>query len=194
MWLGGLQAGSIPATDIDCDDVDAVHEEDIHYCCQHPDGHNELIERCANQTGFRLPKRNEEAEVDIPADRLMGANCFSHCVFDGLKFLVDNKVDMPTVREHFNTTFVADPEYAKEMIDAFELCKETGKLWIYSYYNSSLSFAFLQAAIMVWRCSSRVFIHTAIPRLASSLAALCVASSIIVPSNAGRRARHARQP
>lgn len=181
MWLGGLQAGSIPATEIDCDDVDAVHEEDIHYCCQHPDGHNELIERCANQTGFRLPKRDEEAEVDIPADRLMGANCFSHCVFEGLKFMKDNKVDMQTVREHFNTKFVADPEYAKEMIDAFEMCKEMGKLWTYFYYNTPLIFALMQAVNTVWRCSSMGFIHTVILRPALSLAALCDASSTIVP-------------
>lgn len=127
IWISWLRAGSVRATEIDCDDVDAVDEDRIHYCCKHPDGPNDLIEHCANQTGFRLPKRDEEAEVDIPADRLMRGNCFSQCVFDGLKFLKDHKVDMQTVREHFTKNFVDDPEYAKEMIDAFEVCKDAGE-------------------------------------------------------------------
>lgn len=142
--------GTISATVINCDDVDAVDEEHIRSCCKHPDGHNELIERCANQTGFRLPNRDEEAEVDIPADRLITANCFSQCLFDALKFLKDQKVDMPTVREHFTKKFVEDPEYAKEMIDAFEVCKDSGESGLYCTSNCLFTSAMLQPDHTMW--------------------------------------------
>ncbi|KAH8407514.1 hypothetical protein KR222_004784, partial [Zaprionus bogoriensis] len=114
------------ATEIDCDNVDEVKEQNIHTCCTHPDSHSEVIRNCANQTHFQPGTHIEEEVLDITADRLMTANCFSHCIFDRLKLMKEGKIDMQAVRDYFNTKFASDPEYAKEMINAFDMCKDVG--------------------------------------------------------------------
>jgi len=39
---------------IDCENTEGINEEHIHYCCKHPDGHNDIIEDCAKETNFLL--------------------------------------------------------------------------------------------------------------------------------------------
>ncbi|KAH8389741.1 hypothetical protein KR200_000866, partial [Drosophila serrata] len=107
---------------IDCENPEAINEEHIHYCCKHPEGHNDIIESCAKETDFMLPNHNEEALVDITADRAIRGTCFGKCVFGKLNLMKDNNLDMVAVKKYFNDKFVDDPEYAKEMINAFDHC------------------------------------------------------------------------
>ncbi|XP_017024477.1 uncharacterized protein Obp58c [Drosophila kikkawai] len=107
---------------IDCENPEAINEEHIHYCCKHPEGHNDIIESCAKETDFMLPNHNEEALVDITADKAIRGTCFGKCVFGKLKLMKDNNLDMEAVRKYFNDKFIDDPEYAKEMINAFDHC------------------------------------------------------------------------
>ncbi|KAH8327137.1 hypothetical protein KR074_003810 [Drosophila pseudoananassae] len=107
---------------IDCDKPETINEEHIHYCCKHPDGHNDIIENCAKETGFHLASQTEEALVDITADRAIRGTCFGKCILNKLNLMKDNNVDMDGVRKYFNTKFGDDPEYAKEMINAFDHC------------------------------------------------------------------------
>ncbi|EDW56823.1 general odorant-binding protein 68 [Drosophila sechellia] len=107
---------------IDCENTEAINEEHIHYCCKHPDGHNDLIEGCARETNFTLPNQKEEALVDITADRAIRGTCFGKCVFSKLNLMKDNTLDMDAVRSLFTERFPDDPEYVKEMINAFDHC------------------------------------------------------------------------
>ncbi|XP_030562091.1 uncharacterized protein LOC115763601 [Drosophila novamexicana] len=107
---------------VHCRHMERIHEDHIHYCCKHPDGHNDVTELCAQQTNFRLPSRNEEAMEDITVDEVMSANCWAKCVFDHYKFMVNDSLDMLAVRSHFRTVHKLDLEYETEMLDAFEKC------------------------------------------------------------------------
>ncbi|XP_017146496.1 uncharacterized protein LOC108158571 [Drosophila miranda] len=107
---------------IDCENPEAINEEHIHYCCKHPDGHNDIIEKCAKETGFQLPSQTEEAMVDITADRAIRGTCFGKCVFGSLNFMKGEELDMEAVRNYFSSKFADDSEYAKEMISAFDHC------------------------------------------------------------------------
>ncbi|XP_037715987.1 general odorant-binding protein 66 [Drosophila subpulchrella] len=107
---------------IDCENPEGINEEHIHYCCKHPDGHNDIIEDCARETNFLLPNQNEEALVDITADRAIRGTCFGKCVFSKLNLMKDKALDMDAVRTYFTEKFPDDPEYVKEMINAFDHC------------------------------------------------------------------------
>lgn len=60
--------------------------------------------------------------MDITADRAIRGTCFGKCILNKLSLMKDNNVDMDGVRNYFNTKFSSDPEYAKEMINAFDHC------------------------------------------------------------------------
>lgn len=60
--------------------------------------------------------------MDITADRAIRGTCFGKCILNKLNLMKDNNVDMDGVKKYFNTKFASDPEYAKEMINAFDHC------------------------------------------------------------------------
>ncbi|KAM8711241.1 hypothetical protein ACLKA7_000389 [Drosophila subpalustris] len=113
---------SFVASEIDCDKAENVNEEHIHYCCKHPDDHNEIVEICTKETGFKLSNNREKSILDITADRAISASCFSDCILNKLKFLKDRKLDMLAVRQYFEKEYSNDPEYVREMISAFDHC------------------------------------------------------------------------
>lgn len=69
--------------------------------------------------------------MDITADRAIRGTCFGKCVFSKLNLMKDNNLDMDSVRSLFTERFSDDPEYAKEMINAFDHChgKSTEQLF-----------------------------------------------------------------
>ncbi|EDW74306.1 Odorant-binding protein 58c [Drosophila willistoni] len=109
---------------INCNKPPPLNEDHIFTCCKHPDGHNDITEACAKETGFKLPGETFEAMVDITADQAMEGTCFGKCVFLKLNFLKKNttELDIEAVRKYFQTKNADDPEYAKEMINAFDHC------------------------------------------------------------------------
>ncbi|XP_018803987.1 PREDICTED: general odorant-binding protein 66 [Bactrocera latifrons] len=107
---------------IDCDNPESIKEDRIHYCCKHPDGYQGVVDSCAKETGFKFIKHDEEAMVDITVDHAITGTCFGKCVFNKLEFMKGNDLDMTAVRAHFENKSKADPEYAKEMINAFDHC------------------------------------------------------------------------
>ncbi|CAD7014822.1 unnamed protein product [Ceratitis capitata] len=120
----GLALKPTSSLKIDCDNPDSIQEDHIHYCCKHPDGYQEFIDACVKETGFQYGKPEEEAMVDITVDRAITGTCFGKCVFSKLEFLKDNELDMSAVRKHFEDKFKTDPEYAREMINAFDHCHD----------------------------------------------------------------------
>lgn len=110
------------AIKIDCDNPDAIKEDHIHLCCKHPDGHNDIIEACSKETGFKMPSPNEEAIVDITADRAIAGTCFGKCVFAKYNFIENDNLNMDAVRKHYVIAHPDDPEYVKEMVNAFDRC------------------------------------------------------------------------
>ncbi|XP_017837082.1 general odorant-binding protein 68 isoform X2 [Drosophila busckii] len=110
------------AIQIDCNTTETINEDHIHLCCKHPDGHNELIANCAKKHHFKLPNDKEQSLIDLTADRAIAGTCFAQCVFKDLHFMSSNSLDMAAVRKHFQQTYAADAEYAKEMINAFDHC------------------------------------------------------------------------
>ncbi|XP_011177871.1 general odorant-binding protein 66 [Zeugodacus cucurbitae] len=107
---------------IDCDNPESIKEDRIHYCCKHPDGYQEFVDSCAKETGFKFIKHDEEAIVDITADHAILGTCFAKCIFNKLQFMKGDDLDMPAVRKHYEGKFKTDPEYAKEMTNAFDHC------------------------------------------------------------------------
>lgn len=80
------------------------------------------MDSCAKETGFNYIQSNEESIVDITADHATMGTCFAKCVFNKLQFMKGDELDMSAVRQHFESKYKADPEYAKEMINAFDHC------------------------------------------------------------------------
>ena len=80
------------------------------------------MDACAKKTGFKLPNENEQSIVDITADQAFASTCFGKCVFDKLQFLKENQLDMNAVKKYYTKTHANDPEYANEMINAFDHC------------------------------------------------------------------------
>ncbi|EDW61438.1 uncharacterized protein Obp58c [Drosophila virilis] len=115
VWFAG-------ALKIDCDKTDTINEDHIHHCCKHPDGHNDIIASCANETGFKVPNPKEQAIVDLTAGRAIAGTCFAKCVFEKLNIMKDDNLDMDAVRKYLNDKYSDDPEYVKEMISAFDHC------------------------------------------------------------------------
>ncbi|KAH8407691.1 hypothetical protein KR222_010797, partial [Zaprionus bogoriensis] len=106
-----------------CKDVQRIHEDHIHVCCKHPDGHNDITELCAKQTNFKLPSAKEEAMEDLTVDQVMTGFCWAECVFEQYKLLdADKKLNMTAVRSVFKNVHDSDAEYEREMIAAFDLC------------------------------------------------------------------------
>lgn len=100
-----------------------IHEDHIHTCCKHPDGHNDVTEMCAKQTNFKLPSAKEEAMEDLTVDQVMTGFCWAECVFNQYKFMdADNKLNMTAVRSVFAKVHSSDPEYEQEMVSAFDHC------------------------------------------------------------------------
>jgi len=112
---------------IHCRDVERIHEDHIHYCCKHPDGHNDVTELCAKKTKFKLPSINEEALEDVTVDQAMTGTCYAMCVFDHYKFMDKKKLNMKAVKDHYETVYKSDPEYVEEMLNAFDHCHSKGK-------------------------------------------------------------------
>ncbi|SPP72846.1 Hypothetical predicted protein [Drosophila guanche] len=114
---------SVPAVRVHCRHVERIHEDHIHYCCKHPDGHDEVTEMCAKQTNFRLPSTQEEAMEDVTVDQVMSGTCWGKCVFDHYKLMDANgTLDMIAVRSHYKQYHKSDPEYETEMLNAFQKC------------------------------------------------------------------------
>ncbi|XP_043070226.1 uncharacterized protein LOC6571141 [Drosophila grimshawi] len=107
---------------VHCRHVERIHENHIHLCCKHPDGHNNVTEMCAKQTNFKLPSKDEEAIEDLTVDQVMTGSCWADCVFEHYKFMVNGSLDMEAVRSHYRTFHKQDPEYETEMLIAFERC------------------------------------------------------------------------
>ncbi|XP_030388526.1 general odorant-binding protein 68 [Scaptodrosophila lebanonensis] len=107
---------------VHCRHMERIHEDHIHYCCKHPDGHNDVSESCAKKTNYRLPGPNEEDIIDNTVDQVMGSTCFGECVFNHYKFLKNNTLDMEAVIHHYKTVHKEDPEYETEMLQAFDKC------------------------------------------------------------------------
>ncbi|KAH8234418.1 hypothetical protein KR038_009516, partial [Drosophila bunnanda] len=110
------------AIQINCRHTERIHEENIHLCCKHPDGHDDVTEMCAKQTNFRLPNPNEEAIVDVTVDQTMVGTCWAKCVFDHYNLMVNNSLDMVKVRSYYKRYHQTDPEYETEMLNAYEKC------------------------------------------------------------------------
>ncbi|TDG48353.1 hypothetical protein AWZ03_005308 [Drosophila navojoa] len=107
---------------VNCRHMERIHEDHIHYCCKHPDGHNDVSELCAQKTNFKLPSKTEEAMEDNTVDAVMTGSCWAKCVFDHYKFLVNDTLDMLAVRSHYKSVHRLDPEYETEMLAAFDEC------------------------------------------------------------------------
>ncbi|EDV56679.1 Odorant-binding protein 58b [Drosophila erecta] len=116
LWEGLL------AIRVHCRHTERIHEENIHHCCQHPDGHNDVTEMCAKQTNFRLPNPEEEAIEDVTVDQAMLGTCWAKCVFDHYNLMENNTLDMVKVRTHYKRYHQTDPEYETEMLNAYEKC------------------------------------------------------------------------
>ncbi|KAI8037541.1 general odorant-binding protein 66 [Drosophila gunungcola] len=149
---------------IDCENAEAINEEHIHYCCKHPEGHNDIIEECAKVTNFMLASKNEEALVDITADRAIRGTCFGKCVFSKLKLMKDNALDMDAVRKYFTEKFADDPEYVKEMINAFDHChgksEENTSMFLSKPLFKQMSQHFCEPqSSVVLACVIRQFFH-----------------------------------
>nr|AAY55805.1 IP01869p [Drosophila melanogaster] len=86
------------------------------------DGHDDVTESCAKQTNFRLPSPNEEAIVDVTVDQAMVGTCWAKCVFDHYNLMENNTLDMDKVRSYYKRYHQTDPEYATEMLNAYEKC------------------------------------------------------------------------
>ncbi|EDW09077.1 uncharacterized protein LOC6579246 [Drosophila mojavensis] len=110
------------AGEIDCDKTDAVNEDHVHYCCKHPDGHSDIIDSCSKETGFKMPSAKEQSLVDLTATRAISGTCFAKCVFEKMNVMKDDNLDMDSVKKYLNEKFSQDPEYVKEMINAFDHC------------------------------------------------------------------------
>jgi len=115
-----------------------VNDEHIHYCCKHPEDQNEIVDNCAKETGFQLPKSQEKNILDITADRAIAATCFSDCVLNKLKFIKDHKLDMLAVKQHFQTKYNTDPEYSEEMINAFDHCHGKSKFILFCFSSTKV--------------------------------------------------------
>ncbi|XP_034107255.1 general odorant-binding protein 68 [Drosophila nasuta] len=137
---------SSTAIRVHCRDVERIHEDHIHYCCKHPDGHNDVTEQCAKQTKFKLPSRDEEAIEDLTVDHVMTGTCFAKCVFDHYNFMDNDKLNMTAVRNHYQTTYKEDPEYVKEMISAFNLCHSKSEDATAEFLSTSIVRAFSSSA------------------------------------------------
>ncbi|XP_017078829.1 general odorant-binding protein 66 [Drosophila eugracilis] len=149
---------------IDCENPDSIKEEHIHYCCKHPDGHNDIIEDCAKETNFMLANKNEEALVDITADQAIRGTCFGKCVFKKLNLMKDSELDMDAVRKYFTDKFFDDPEYVKEMINAFDHChgksEENTSLFLSKPLFKQMSQHFCEPkSSVVLACVIRQFFH-----------------------------------
>ncbi|XP_017114726.1 uncharacterized protein LOC108137523 [Drosophila elegans] len=107
---------------VHCRHTERIHEENIHHCCQHPDGQNDITEMCAKQTNFRLPNPDEEAMEDVTVDQAMGGTCWAKCVFDHFDLMQNNTLDMVKVRSYYKSYHKTDPEYETEMLNAYEKC------------------------------------------------------------------------
>ncbi|KAH8305924.1 hypothetical protein KR018_004131 [Drosophila ironensis] len=107
---------------VHCRHTERIHEENIHHCCQHPDGHNDVTEKCAKETNFRLPSPNEEAIEDVTVDQVMSGTCWAKCVFDHFDLLHDRELNMTKVRAYYQRYHTSDPEYEKEMVNAYDHC------------------------------------------------------------------------
>ncbi|XP_001987766.2 general odorant-binding protein 68 [Drosophila grimshawi] len=115
VWFAG-------AIQIDCDKTDQIHEDQIHHCCKHPDGHNQIMADCAKEHGFKLPNSNEQSMMDLTAGHAIAGTCFAKCVFDKLNFMKDDNLDMEAVKKSLLEKHSDDPEYVNEMIRAFNHC------------------------------------------------------------------------
>ncbi|XP_037949187.1 general odorant-binding protein 66-like [Teleopsis dalmanni] len=123
-----------------CNHPETIREDHIHYCCKHPDGHNDIIEMCANETKFKLPSKDEEALEDVTVAQLVAGTCFGKCVFQKFKFFKNHELDMNAVRQHYKEVHKMDPEYEREMISAFDHChsrseEETAKLMSFPFFR-----------------------------------------------------------
>ncbi|XP_068144430.1 uncharacterized protein Obp58b [Drosophila tropicalis] len=110
---------------VQCRHVERIHEDHIHLCCKHPDGHNDVTEMCAKKTNFKnLPSASEEALEDVTVDQVMLGACWAKCVFDHYGFLKkdDETLDMMAVHTHYKMYHKTDPEYETEILAAFEHC------------------------------------------------------------------------
>ncbi|XP_037941011.1 general odorant-binding protein 66-like [Teleopsis dalmanni] len=107
---------------IDCDNPDGINEDHIHYCCKHPEKPNKVLEDCSKETGFKWPNPKEEAFIDITPDRAIAGTCFSKCVFNKLNFIKGEDFNMEAVRKYYSDNHSNDPEYVKEMLNAFDHC------------------------------------------------------------------------
>jgi len=116
-----MQNGLV-AVRVHCRHMERIHEENIHHCCKHQDGHDDVTESCAKQTNFRLPSPNEEAIVDVTVDQAMVGTCWAKCVFDHYNLMENNTLDMDKVRSYYKRYHQTDPEYATEMLNAYEKC------------------------------------------------------------------------
>ncbi|XP_017090876.2 uncharacterized protein Obp58b [Drosophila bipectinata] len=110
------------AVRIHCQNIERMHEENIHHCCKHPDGHNDVTESCALKTNFRLPSADEEAVEDVTVNQVMSGTCWAKCVVDHYNLLENNTLDMGKVRSYYKRYHTIDPEYEAEMVNAYEKC------------------------------------------------------------------------
>ncbi|XP_033154862.1 uncharacterized protein LOC117137492 [Drosophila mauritiana] len=117
LLLNGLEA-----VRVHCRHMERIHEENIHHCCKHQDGRDEVTETCAKQTNFHLPSPTEKAIVDVTVDQAMVGTCWAKCVFDHYNLMENNTLDMVKVRSYYKRYHQTDPEYATEMLNAYEKC------------------------------------------------------------------------
>lgn len=125
---------------VKCKDVQRIHEDHIHTCCKHPDGHNDITEMCAKQTNFKLPSAKEEAMEDLTVDQVMTGFCWAECVFNQSNFMdANNNLNMTAVRTVFASVHSSDPEYEREMVSAFDHCHSKSKFNIEIYLKLKLN-------------------------------------------------------
>ncbi|EDW91836.1 uncharacterized protein LOC6531320 [Drosophila yakuba] len=117
-----LLCNGLLAIRVHCRHTERIHEENIHRCCKHPDGHNDVTEMCAKQTNFRLPNPNEEAIEDVTVDQAMLGTCWAKCVFDHYNLMENNTLDMVKVHSYYKQYHTTDPEYETEMLNAYQKC------------------------------------------------------------------------
>ncbi|XP_034480040.1 general odorant-binding protein 68 [Drosophila innubila] len=165
---------------IHCRDVKSIHEDHIHYCCKHPDGHNDVTESCAKKTKFKLPSRDEEALEDVTVDQAMSGTCWAKCVFDHYKFMDKDKLNMQAVRNHYQTNYKSDPEYVTEILSAFDHCHSKSEEATAEFLSTSLVRAFSSSAFfckpmpsVVLACVIHKFFHNC-PRSRWSNTTECV--------------------